>query len=192
MKQQTKFQIRKGELFCQIAQLIDEEGFESLTIRHICHKLGISTGTFYHYFPQKGDLAWALLTDIDDYFINHVSEHFTENESDNLSIFAKEYGQYVTAHGVEVCRYINLAPLNNSSLNYLDEWRGITQVLLGIFERGIEKQQIVSYVSPQELTRTTITALRGFSSDWVKQNGEYDINIAIQQFLHIYLKGLQK
>lgn len=192
MKQQTKFQIRKTELFSQITKLIEEEGFESLTVRYICQKLNISTGTFYHYFPQKGDLAWALLTDIDDFFLTHVSEQFTENELDNLLIFGKEYGRYVTEKGVETCRYISIAPLNNASLNHLDETRGITQVLKGIFERGLQKQQFKFSGSAQDLTRITIALLRGFSSDWAKRNGGYDINIEILQFMYIYLEGLQK
>lgn len=72
MNPKDKFAARKHDLFTQITTIIAKEGYANLTVRGICQKLGISTGSFYHYFPEKGDLARVLFSDIDEYMFLDV------------------------------------------------------------------------------------------------------------------------
>ncbi len=37
-------------------QLMKEQGFESLTVRKICERAGVSVGSFYHFFNSKDEL----------------------------------------------------------------------------------------------------------------------------------------
>ncbi|WP_313135074.1 TetR/AcrR family transcriptional regulator [Anaerocolumna sp.] len=180
MNSELKYIARKQELLAQITDLINTEGYANLTVRKICHCLGISTGSFYHYFPYKGELAWILFADIDDYFNNEVVRKFTKNEADNLLIFGEEYGNYVTERGVETCRYISLAPLRDASNNYMDEKRGIFQILLNIVLRGEEKKQLkLAGTDAIDTARMLMIVLRGFSADWAKHNGNYSLPEAI-------------
>lgn len=187
---ETKFKARKKELYLQITQLISKEGFEKLTIRHICHELGISIGTFYHYFPEKGDIAWILFSDIDKYFSEEVINQFTDYEADNLVTFYREYGNYVVMQGVETCRCISMAPFHNKSRSYLDENRSIFQILLEIIERGVEKKQFRISSSPLEIARMLMVLLRGYSSDWAKREGDYDVVEKIEEFIKLFVKSL--
>ncbi|MGN0506469.1 MAG: TetR/AcrR family transcriptional regulator [Lachnospiraceae bacterium] len=182
MKAENKFDIKKEELFHQITELISQYGFENITIRGLCTKMGISTGTFYHYFHDKGDLIKVLFDDIDEYFAVTVPKDFTDSEPDNLMVFFLHYGKYVVRNGVETCRCISVSPLTSRINNYMGEGRGISTTLLGIMKRGVEKKQFKSSVDPEDMTRMLLILMRGYSADWAKHDGSYDIIKEMEKF----------
>lgn len=190
MNPTKKFIARKQELFSKITELINSEGYENITIRGICKKLDISTGTFYHYFSEKGDLAWALFADIDDFFSSEVVSQFGEDEVENLKLFCTYYGKYNIRNGVETSRCINMAPLKNNAVNYLDENRSIFKILQELLVRGVEKNQFNSSVNPCETARMLMVLLRGYSSDWAKHDGNYDLTLAIESFINLFSLSL--
>lgn len=190
MNTQKKYTIRKQELFSQITALIRKDGYANLTVRGICTDLGISTGTFYHYFPEKNDLAWILFSDIDDYFDTVVTSKFDDNELGNLITFCIEYGTYVEENGVETCRCISVAPFKHMSHNYLDEDRGVFRVLFKILAQGIEKKQFDELLNPLETTRMMMVLLRGYSSDWAKRDGSFDLVESLGKFIRLFSKSL--
>jgi AcrR family transcriptional regulator len=192
MKPEMKYIARKQELINQIADLITAEGYSNLTVRDMCNRLNISTGSFYHYFPEKNDLIWILLTDIDEYFNDKVVSEFADNEMDNLITFCRKYGNYVVKRGVETCRSISLAPLKEYSNNYLDENRSIFQILHQIIIRGLEKNQFhFGDITSMDAARMIMIILRGYSTDWAKRNGSYDIEESIQTFIKMFSKSIQ-
>lgn len=188
--EESKFDKRRRELFNQISVLIEKEDFSNLTVRYMCKELGISIGTFYHYFPEKGDIAQILFSGIDDYFEHDVSEKFQEDEIQNLILFAESYGQFATDTGVEAAKSISVAPLQYSADAYLNEERSIFQVLLGIIERGVEKNQFKLNQTELEVSRMIMLLLRGYSSDWAKNNGNYDLVAQISKFMNLFTKAL--
>jgi AcrR family transcriptional regulator len=190
MNPQIKFLARKQELFAKITELVSKEGYSNLTVRDICSNLGISTGTFYHYFPEKGDIAWILFSDIDNYFNEEVLNKLTDHEPDNLVTFCIEYGRYIMDNGVETCRCISIAPFNKNNSAYLEEERTIFQILLHIIERGESKGQFKLTDTPLEITRMIMVLIRGYSTDWAKRNGCYDIVEKLNIFVHLFLKSL--
>lgn len=190
MHPENKFNIRKKELYEQITGLISKEGFSNLTVRDICRELEISIGTFYHYFPEKGDIAWILFSGIDQYFSDEVTTKFKDYEPDNLVTYCMEYGNYVVRGGLEVCRYINIALFHNKKNSYLEENRDIFQVLLKILERGEEKEQFHLNQSPLETSKMLMVLLRGYSADWAKRDGNYNIVEKIEKFIKLFVKSL--
>lgn len=190
MNPEMKHMARKQELFQQINQLIEKEGFSNLTIRKICKNLDISIGTFYHYFPDKGDIAWILFSEIDNYFETEVNQKYGENEPENLVTFSMEYGVFIMKRGVENCRCINLAPLKSKGHSYLDEGRSIFQNLYTIIKRGAEKEQFILSGSSLDTARMFMVLLRGYSTDWAKREGNYDLVEALRSFSTLFGKSL--
>ena len=190
MNPQKKHILRKQELFSQITDIIKKDGYANLTVRGICNDLGISTGTFYHYFPEKNDLAWILFSDIDDYFDTVVALKFDDNELGNLITYCIEYGIYVVDSGVETCRCISVAPFKHMSHNYLDEDRRLFQILLNLLIQGIEKKQFNDTLDPLETARMLMVLLRGYSSDWAKRGGDFDLIDSLEKFVRLFSKCL--
>lgn len=182
MREESKFDVRKKEMFHQITELITKYGYEKITIRGLCKEMGISTGTFYHYFRDKGDLLEVLFSDIDQYFVEAVAEKFTEFEPDNLVYYFVSYGHYIVRNGVETCRAISIGPLETRGKEYFSENRSIAEILRKILIRGMEKGQFRDSLDPEDTTRMLLVMMRGYSQDWAKHNGSYDIVQELEKF----------
>lgn len=187
---ESKYTKRKFELFSQIQELAEDVGYDNLTIRLICKRLDISNGTFYHYFPEKNDIARMLFSYIDNHF-EHVVESFTNDESENLKIFMISYAQFVVDCGVGASKSINQAPIVNANASYLNEQRNIFQVLLGIIHRGKENNQIKSDLSDIDLARMIMIVLRGYCSDWAKNNGNYNLVAYVEMFVNTFIMTIK-
>lgn len=186
-----KYQARRAALLEEIYQLIDKEGYEALRVRYLCAKLGISTGTFYHYFPEKYELHQLLYRRIDEYFQRRVQPRFTEDEAANLTLFAECYAEYCVQTGVAATRCFMALPLQQQGTDLVSDQRPISQVMEGIFERGKAKGQFLCPYSAWECARYSMVVLRGFCSDWAKREGGYDLVEVIRRFFPISLTGLR-
>ena len=55
-KQQLKSKETKGRIFRAAKTILQEKGYEALSIKNICEEAGVSNGSFYHHFKTKDDL----------------------------------------------------------------------------------------------------------------------------------------
>lgn len=180
MRTAVKKDARRQELLEQIYPMIDELGYENLTVRGICSKLDISTGTFYHYFPEKADLLLAFFAGIDDFFEEDILPTFDGDEAKNMDRFIRAYGQYCYHVGVGVYRCLNSAPAHDAKRNYLSESRPISRILYDLLLRGFASGQFHSPLTPEQCSRTIMITLRGYGADWAKHNGEYELSETLE------------
>ena len=191
MLAESKYELKKNELFLEISELIQRDGIESLTVRKICKELNISTGSFYHYFPEKGDISRIMFSAIDRYFETEVVHLFTEDETFNLILFAESYGAFAVSNGVDISRNISMAPLKYYDKNYLTEDRIIFKILYDILDRGLDNDEFNFEMSTLEMTRMLMVLLRGYCSDWAKVNGHYDLVEKIGIFIRLFIKSIK-
>lgn len=191
MQEMSKFEKRKEELFIEITELIKRDGLENLTVRYICQELDISTGSFYHYFPEKGDITRILFSGIDRYFEYEVLDLLGDDELENLVIFAEGYGTFIEMTGVEAANNISIAPFKNREKEYLTEERSIFKILLNIIERGKYKEQIKSNHTAMELARMIMITLRGYCSDWGKMDGSYNIVEEMSDYIILFVSAIK-
>ena len=60
----------RQRLFDAAYALLQVVPFENITIRNIVELAGVSTGTFYLYFPSKLDVYYETYVIADKYFVN--------------------------------------------------------------------------------------------------------------------------
>lgn len=89
----------KDELLSKCFNIFAQYGYDKVTMRTIAQKIGVSTGTLYHYFPNKQAIIkalfdWVMRTNIGDAFNRMHEIDDIENRIDIASEFWKEYGQY--------------------------------------------------------------------------------------------------
>ncbi len=65
----------RRELLTQCLSLFSEKGFRTVTMRQIATNLGVSTGTLYHYFPNKESIFVQL---VEEYCSKDVAEFFAQ------------------------------------------------------------------------------------------------------------------
>ena len=62
-KQQLKSKETKGRIFRAAKTILQEKGYEALSIKNICEEAGVSNGSFYHHFKTKDDLLSYYIED---------------------------------------------------------------------------------------------------------------------------------
>lgn len=184
---------KRKEIGQKAAELMNEVGFENLTVRMICNAAGISAGTFYHYFKNKSELVTALFSFIDDYFEENVVDKLNhEDEIINIITFSKKFAEYVTQAGVERSNIINsMFPVySNNGINE-ERKRILNSELLKIIVRGQKKGQITTSFEAEKLVNMIIVILRGYCFDWARREGTYDLVRNTVDLITIFVKSLK-
>jgi TetR/AcrR family transcriptional repressor of lmrAB and yxaGH operons len=70
-----------------LAEIFRENGFEGASLALIGQKTGLGKGSLYHFFPGgKGEMAAAVLADIDAWFENNVYRTLREADDPRRAI----------------------------------------------------------------------------------------------------------
>lgn len=65
----------RQELLAQCLSLFAAQGFGTVTMRQVADSLGVSTGTLYHYFPNKESIFVQL---VEEYCSKDVADFFAQ------------------------------------------------------------------------------------------------------------------
>lgn len=180
---------RRSEIIETVIPLLNSIPFEELSVNDICASAGISVGSFYHYFTKKSDLLVGLLGLIDEYLECNVYDLINdEDEIANLRRFAIEWASYVDAHGLERSKLISSVEPANADMG--GNKRSCVVFLEALIKRGQAKGQITREYEPTTLTELYLLALRGITTDWSRNNGQYDLVGKMSVFIGIWLKGI--
>ena len=82
MKENTRDKILQAAL-----ELIQVQGFNNTGIGQILQIAAVPKGSFYHYFPSKDDLGYALIDLYSERVKQHVAEHFAQHPGPALLAF---------------------------------------------------------------------------------------------------------
>ena len=194
MSKCTRKQIEKRkQIFEATKSIMDEIGFENVTVRGICKAANISIGTFYHYFNDKGDIIIQLYTSVDEYLSEIEIEKLSdEDELKNIITFSEEYGRFVADSGLSVAKQIFGAAINTESDQiYRSIERDINRIIFNIIKRAKEKDQINTDFSTEEISNMILINIRGIVFDWCKFQGQYDLVAQIRNSISIFVRGIK-
>lgn len=193
-KVQEKQKEKRKALALKAIPIIDAKGFHNTTTKELCGDMGISVGTFYHYFQDKNDIIMEFFNLIDSYYATIV-QPFTDTCANLLlaiRYFCVHYGIYCKLCGFEVCRQISIVPLIERNSQFISDDRFISVLLNSIVEQASQRGQLSDEYPSDVLSKMILNMLRGFCSDWCKKNGTYDITGIIDKNIEIYLKYLSR
>lgn len=194
MSKCTRKQIEKRKQIIEATKsIMDEIGFENVTVRGICKAANISIGTFYHYFNDKGDIIIQLYTSVDEYLSEIEIEKLSdEDELKNIITFSEEYGRFVADSGLSVAKQIFGAAINTESNQiYRSIERDINRIIFNIIKRAKEKDQINTDFSIEEISNMILINIRGIVFDWCKFRGQYDLVEQIRNSIGIFVRGIK-
>ena len=195
MSKCTRKQIEKRKQIIEASKsIMDEIGFENVTVRGICKAANISIGTFYHYFNDKGDIIIQLYTSVDEYLSEIEIEKLSdEDELKNIITFSEEYGRFVADSGLSVAKQIFGAAINTESDQiYRSIERDINRIIFNIIKRAKEKEQINTDFSTEEISNMILINIRGIVFDWCKFRGQYDLVEQIRNSIGIFVRGIKR
>jgi AcrR family transcriptional regulator len=194
MTKVKKKQLAKRQMIVEKAtKLMDEVGFENLTVRMICDAAEISAGTFYHYFKNKSDLVIELFGLVDNYLEDNVLQRLDhENELINIIRFCRGFAEYVTLCGVATAKLINsMFPMYTHQGPQDEEHKRILYTgLYKVILRGQEKGQITTTYKAERLVDMIVVIIRGYCFDWARREGVYDLGEYTEELIALFVKAL--
>ena len=188
MKVKQKQSRRRLEILEAAIPLIVQRSFEEISVSEICQAIGISIGSFYHYFSKKDDLLVGLLWIIDGDMEENTFPLLThENEIENLKLFAHGWAEHVSSHGIERSKL--LTSINPDSTDLPERERPAIRKIRALIAAGQEKGQITREYDVDKLTELFLTTLRGITLDWSRRDGSYPLLERMDRDVEILLRA---
>lgn len=180
-----KAQATYENIYNAAMSLVEKEGFKNITVRKICEKAGVSIGSFYNYFNSKEDILNEIFKKADNFFLNVVANNLDgENAKEKIVKFFIYYAEYCKRDKLDQLKQI----YNTSNPMFIKKGRPMQEVLKKVVEEGIEKGELITDMTPDEVVKFFFIALRGVIFDWCLHDGSYDLI----QFTKEYTERLLK
>lgn len=196
-KRKLQAEETKKRILTVAKQLIEEHGFENVSIDAVAQGAGISKGAFYVHFESKDALATILL---EDYvrtadlnyqtFLNTIDP--AAKTADAFLQLIEKIATVIESIGCENMRALYKTHLTNSA-NSVSSWsysREIYTLFRNLLEKGIQQGDIKSDLSPDLLAKHCVLALRGVVFEWCIRYPEFDLRQECMKHFQILLRGI--
>ena len=190
-KQQRKSKATKQRIFHAAKMILQEKGFESLSIKNICKEAGVSNGSFYHHFDSKEDLLSFYIEEqpaIDANLLQLPTS--TDGTKEAIILVYLNYAAYCRELGA---RFIeNYYTPRNQALNpTLRTERSYPIVTVRSYlENAIEAKIITPSLTIEEITTDIRMMIIGNVFEWCLRPEVVDFEGNIRRSLGEYLKNV--
>ncbi|MCL1809825.1 MAG: TetR/AcrR family transcriptional regulator [Clostridiales bacterium] len=161
----------RERIYLSSMELINEHGFDNVTIEDISQKAEVSVGAFYHHFKSKREVFVELFKMIDVYFEKTVEDKLVGDFFANIDTFFYHYAIYNDKSGVEAAKYI----YGTQHEFFLDRDRYMLSLLSRLVDEARNDGQIRNDVSTNFIVDFLLTIARGVIYDWSLNNASYDL-----------------
>lgn len=190
-RQQQKSRETKARIFNAAKQILQEQGYEALSIKNICEAAGVSNGSFYHHFKTKDDLLSYYIEEQPS--INPDYLDLPGNAEEAKTAIIRVYLNYV-----HYCRELGVAFMSNyytpknQSLNPLTRTERPYPIVTvhDYLKRAMDAGVITLPLPLEDVTSDIRIIVIGNVFDWCLKNGEADFERNMKRSLKVYLDGL--
>ena len=190
-RQQQKSRETKARIFNAAKQILQEQGYEALSIKNICEAAGVSNGSFYHNFKNKDDLLSYYIEEQPS--INPDYLDLPGNAEEAKTAIIRVFLNYV-----HYCRELGVAFMSNyytpknQSLNPLTRTERPYPIVTvhDYLKRAMDAGVITLPLPLEDVTSDIRIIVIGNVFDWCLKNGEADFERNMERSLKIYLDGL--
>ena len=192
-KQQQKSRETKKKIFNAAKNILQEKGYEALSIKNICEEAGVSNGSFYHHFKTKDDLLSYYIEEQPS--INPDLLDLPESPEEAKTAIIQVYLNYV-----HYCQDLGLSFMSNyytpknQSLNpSIRTERPYPIVTVHNYLKKALDAGVIHLSYPLEDITTDIRMIViGNVFEWCLKNGDADFEGNMKRSLQAYLDGAFK
>lgn len=189
-KQQLKSKETKGRIFLAAKTILQEKGYEALSIKNICEEAGVSNGSFYHHFKTKDDLLSYYIEEQPS--INPDFLDLPANADEAKTAIIHVYLNYV-----HYCQELGLTFMSNyytpknQSLNPdIRTERPYPIITVQTYlQKALDAGIIKLHYSLEEVTTDIRMIVIGNVFEWCMKNGKCDFAGNMRRSLQAYLDG---
>ena len=189
----------KKKLFDIAGRQYVERGFSFVSIEDITDEAGLTKGAFYVHFASKDALISLL---IEDYVARADTDYkvFLESLPDDmprasamLALAGKIADTLSNSLGLDNMKKVYQMMLTGSAgTEAVHEYgRDLYALVQGIMEKGMERGEFTSSLSPEDLARRFVVALRGVAFEWCVRYPDFDLKEQATQHIRLLLEGIE-
>ena len=180
----------KEKIVAAAISLIEEHGADCITVRRVCEKADIATGTFYYHFQNKDDLMM--------HFVRGLSFETVELTTPIYDIA----GRITELYMLLIRQYMSLGtafmrsfytPNNQALHTYMGEINGrfAEGTVMAKCEQELARAQaedcIPKNADIHQMSADICTIVKGCIFEWCLSGGEMEIEFAVQRMLKAYV-----
>ena len=189
-KRQLQAEQTKLNIFQAALELLEQTDFESITVRDIVRKAGVSVGSFYNAYSSKLEVFYQTYEIADDYFERVVRQKLTQPEPREAIIcFFEEYARYNSVQTPIALTKVLYNP--NNPYFRRDSQRGMIPVLREQIRRAIDSGALAADHGPDEVAEYLMICVRGIVYDWCLANGSYSLLERIRAYIPYLLRAFE-
>lgn len=187
-KRQLQAEQTKDRLFQAAVALLAEQDFDSITIRDIVARAGVSIGTFYNYYANKMEVFYETYRVADHYFTDTVAPQLTQPTAyQRILAFFRHYARY--SGELTDMRMTKLLYNPDNPFFNRDPHQGIVGVLMRQLQEGLDSGELAGEDTAEEIAEYLMIAVRGLVYHWCTCDGGYDLAAATDKFAVRLLKA---
>lgn len=170
-KREIVEELMKDSIFEATSEIIEEKGWNGLTMERVAEKAGVSKGTLYNYFRDKKELVWLVMTRLMTEAENRIKENIDEYKDPKEALkqvikeelyFRKEKSFMVLAFMQAFHEEPKLRERFSEEIHPLNSIRKATSDL---FQKGMSEGKFRK-MNPAALSSILSSILMGTSRDW--------------------------
>lgn len=160
----------RRDLFNAAVELVAEKGYNNVTIRNICERADVATGTFYLYFKSKVDILKELHRNSHRYVTDYDYAVECSSALEAIQTFYIRYAEMVANDGAD-----KYWAISNIERQWLVQNPVFYDTLFPLVSWGQKTEELASDMSSSEITTYFLIAIRGVTNDWAFHDGCYSL-----------------
>ncbi len=186
-KRQQQALETRNTIYNAAITLLNEEGFENITISDISERAGVSVGAFYHHFETKYDILGEIFRKGDQYFLENVADKLTApTAKDRIVEYFEHYARYNILTTVNMTRQL----FNAKVKFFVVKDRPMHSILERVIREGVESGEILCGKDPEEIVRMLFIFARGIVFNWSLLDGEYNLEETMRNYIRLLVVTL--
>ena len=189
----------KRKLYGIADRLFAQRGFSDVSIEDITDEAGVTKGAFYVHFASKDALISLL---IEDYVSRSDTDYkaFLEGLPDDmpcapvmLALAGKIADTLSNSLGCDNMKKVyRMLMTESAGTEAVQEYgRDLYALVRGILEKGLDRGEFTSPLSPEALSRHFVMALRGTAFEWCVRYPDFDLREQTIEHIRLLLGGIE-
>lgn len=174
--------------------IMNESGYEGLSIRSLCKEADISTGKFYYHFDSKASLLTFCFNDAIEKFQTDILEK-AEWETMNIREQVTNFYVWYLKYTIENFGFDFILHFYRNDNHILADGPGYSNAIISLTETFFQKAVQNGYIVPdnksiREIASDICVIVKGCIFQWCVKNGAFDLPSYTEDLLKRCLQAL--
>lgn len=169
-------------------KLIEDEGYDNVTVENICSALNLSRGAFYHYFKTKSDIIVYRYKLAEGDYLNCYNNHLSLPADKQLRAMFDWYNDYFSKDRLIETKIVLKIELENQYANFASNNTFQVNVITNILKHGIIEGIFPADLDVKKVSKFIFTHIYGIIYQWCVSNGSFEFKERLDSFYENFLK----